>query len=317
MTTFLQVRNDAISTLAAGISDAATSLTVASGEGARFPQPGNGFHISIGNEILRCTARSGDVFTVIRAQEGTTAAAHNAGASVELRITAAIIQQLQDLKTRFVPKSVSQEVWRRDNANNSSFEALIDATGSGGLTTTNVPYKNDVRENSLPEMPTYPQFGRVILYNITRGNSRRITGVNLATNVITTESSTDNWANNDVITIGSRTCTYLLGQTYSRYFDVDISAEVPASAFAVLLEVFNVEMSGVGAHLQNCFGCHPFEAFADSKASHHSAAAPRQVSMSYIVIPVRDRRICVQIGAFGSVNASNTIALIRLRGYWE
>ena len=36
-TTFLVPKNDTSSTLASGISDSDTSLTVASGEGAKFP----------------------------------------------------------------------------------------------------------------------------------------------------------------------------------------------------------------------------------------------------------------------------------------
>jgi hypothetical protein len=91
---FLQVKNRAVSTLASGISDTDTSLTVASGDGAKFPQPGNGFHITIDDEILKCTARSGDTLTVTRAQEGTSAAAHNAGAAVSLNVTAKIIDDI-------------------------------------------------------------------------------------------------------------------------------------------------------------------------------------------------------------------------------
>jgi len=93
MPTFLNVKNNAASILAAGISAGATSLTVASGEGARFPT--SNFHITIDNEILKCTSRSGDVLTVTRAQEGTSAAAHNQGAAVRLNITAKVIEELQ------------------------------------------------------------------------------------------------------------------------------------------------------------------------------------------------------------------------------
>lgn len=93
---FLKVRNRAVSTLASGISDSDTSLTVATGEGSKFPASGD-FHITIEDEILKCTARSGDVLTVTRAQEGTAAAAHIAGKAVELRITAAVLDQLKTI----------------------------------------------------------------------------------------------------------------------------------------------------------------------------------------------------------------------------
>ena len=91
---FLNVKNNASSILASGIDAVATSLTVASGEGARFPT--SNFHITIEDEILLCTTRTGDVLTVTRAQEGTAAAAHDAAKAVRLNITAAIIQELQD-----------------------------------------------------------------------------------------------------------------------------------------------------------------------------------------------------------------------------
>lgn len=91
---FLNVANNAESTLAGGITADAVSLTVATGGGAKFPS--ENFHITIEDEILKCTSRSGDVFSVARAQEGTQAAAHNAGAKVQLRLTAAIITELQE-----------------------------------------------------------------------------------------------------------------------------------------------------------------------------------------------------------------------------
>ena len=91
MSSYLKIKNRAISALAADITDVATSLTVTAGEGAKFPSAGD-FHITIEDEILKCTARTTDTLTVVRAQEGTTGAAHIAGKSVELRITAGVIE---------------------------------------------------------------------------------------------------------------------------------------------------------------------------------------------------------------------------------
>lgn len=106
---FLQVKNRAVSTLASGITNVATSLTVASGEGALFPSTFP-FHITIENEILECTARSTDTLTVTRAAEGTSAAAHNAGVAVELRITAGIIQELQAAFPLVIYKTADETV---------------------------------------------------------------------------------------------------------------------------------------------------------------------------------------------------------------
>ena len=94
----LQVKNNARSNLAAGIGASDTSLTVTTGDGAKFPS-NTPFRISIDNEIIEVGAVSSDTFSSLtRGVEGTTAAAHSAGAIVELRITADIINQFQTNK---------------------------------------------------------------------------------------------------------------------------------------------------------------------------------------------------------------------------
>lgn len=86
--------NNARSTLASGISDVATTLTVATGDGAKFASPSAGdwqditLDDGVNIEIVHLTARSGDVLTVTRAQEGTTGVAFSTGAKVEARFTA-------------------------------------------------------------------------------------------------------------------------------------------------------------------------------------------------------------------------------------
>ena len=74
--------NNAYSTVAATLASGATSMTVASGTGSRFPSPtGNQFfRLTLTSEsapntifeIVYVTARSGDVLTIIRGQEGST-----------------------------------------------------------------------------------------------------------------------------------------------------------------------------------------------------------------------------------------------------
>lgn len=91
---FLKVKNRAFSPLASGVDDAVTEWTVATGEGSKFPTTGD-FHVTCEDEIVKCTSRSTDVLTVVRAQEGTSGAAHVSGKAVELRITAAIMEALQ------------------------------------------------------------------------------------------------------------------------------------------------------------------------------------------------------------------------------
>jgi hypothetical protein len=91
--------NNAKSTLAANIGTGALSLTVQAGKGALFPTiTGSDFFyvtlfkisgaVESSYEIVKVTARTGDVFTIVRAQEGTPATSYVSGDSVELRVTA-------------------------------------------------------------------------------------------------------------------------------------------------------------------------------------------------------------------------------------
>lgn len=54
-----------------------------------------------GVEIVKVTARTGDVFTIERAQEGTSAQSFDAGAKVQMRITAGHFEDLRDVGLRY------------------------------------------------------------------------------------------------------------------------------------------------------------------------------------------------------------------------
>jgi hypothetical protein len=99
-----QFSNNAGSTLASGITAAATTMTVAAGEGSLFPVPSgaNHFHATLAAangdlEIVRVTARTNDNFTIVRAQEGTTAKIFGSGAVVQLRLTNAGLSNFPQL----------------------------------------------------------------------------------------------------------------------------------------------------------------------------------------------------------------------------
>jgi hypothetical protein len=95
--------NNAVGALAGSYSAGATAITLVAGQGAKFPSPGAGdwFPLTIVNpanaiEIMRCTARTADTFTVARGQEGTAAMALGAGDKVEHRLTAGAIIAIRD-----------------------------------------------------------------------------------------------------------------------------------------------------------------------------------------------------------------------------
>ena len=106
--------NNAYSTLTAAVTAVATTFSVASGEGARFPTIAGGDYfyatlIDTSNnlEIIKVTARSTDTFTITRAQEGTTAIAFAGGDRIELRLTAAGIDDRKDSTETLTNKTIT------------------------------------------------------------------------------------------------------------------------------------------------------------------------------------------------------------------
>ena len=102
--------NNAFGHLASDLAIGATSLTLASGQGARFPvlSGGDTFRLTLIGvvdgvetswEIVNVTARTSDTLTIVRAQEGTAAAAWPATTRVELRLTAAATESKANLGT--------------------------------------------------------------------------------------------------------------------------------------------------------------------------------------------------------------------------
>lgn len=87
-----QFANLASTFLSGSISSGATSLVVV--VPSVFPSTGN-FRILIDSEIMLVTAVSGSNFTVTRAQEGTTATAHNSGVAIVHVFTSGALAQFR------------------------------------------------------------------------------------------------------------------------------------------------------------------------------------------------------------------------------
>ena len=97
----VKVTNNAFGTLSAAINTTATTVTLDSGQGARFPTLGAsdyfyGTLVDTSNnlEIVKVTARSTDSLTVVRGQDGTSGTAFAIGDRFELRPVAALFDDI-------------------------------------------------------------------------------------------------------------------------------------------------------------------------------------------------------------------------------
>ena len=90
--------NNAATTLAAGINSSVTSISVT--DGSVFPALTGSDHFYVtfddttNRENVKVTARSGNTLTVVRGQDDTTAQAFNSGDKAELRVVAALLEDI-------------------------------------------------------------------------------------------------------------------------------------------------------------------------------------------------------------------------------
>jgi hypothetical protein len=141
--------NNAYGSLGATLSNSATSLTLASGQGARFPTPTGGDYFTLtlvgldsnGNEnaweIVKVTGRASDALTIVRAQESTTAATWVAGTHVELRATAGTLDSFTDTAQAAAAAPVQSVFGRTGTVTLGSG----DVTGALGFTPENAANK--------------------------------------------------------------------------------------------------------------------------------------------------------------------------------
>lgn len=140
--------NFAYSTVATAPSPASsgTSLVLTATDGALFPQPSSAgaFNltvwpagtapISTNAEIVRCTARSADTLTIVRAQEGSGARSILVGDQIALTITAKIATDIEQSRPRLAQGTTyvpSTNVAATDTA---AIQAAHDALPSTGGT---------------------------------------------------------------------------------------------------------------------------------------------------------------------------------------
>lgn len=153
-----ELANAAYSTLASGITAGATSLSVASGEGARFPS--TNFYICVydsiypnyavayrnsAGEIMLCSSRTTDALTVTRAQDSTAAVAFNTTGRtyrVELNVIKAILDEKQAAITNSLTVGTSESTAGTvifKNENDSYTTTLSAPAGLSASNTVTMP----------------------------------------------------------------------------------------------------------------------------------------------------------------------------------
>lgn len=130
--------NNQSSFLDSSITAGSTSLTLVAGQGAGLPSPtaGQYFLITIQDlttgdvEVLACTNRTGDVLTVERAQEGTTALAFDSADSiVQMRVTKGTLDNL--IQKRFTAAEAGKFL-RVQTDGQVLAEVVVQGGGGGG-----------------------------------------------------------------------------------------------------------------------------------------------------------------------------------------
>tara|TARA_R100000231_G_scaffold47840_2_gene40953 strand:- start:2784 stop:3962 length:1179 start_codon:yes stop_codon:yes gene_type:complete len=140
----VKVTNNAFGTLSASINTSDTTVTLDTGQGARFPTLGSGDYfygtiIDTSNnlEIVKATARSTDSLTVVRAQDNTTARAFAIGDRFELRPTAALFGDIDirgsggTISGAIDIESSAQEILHATGTNANQVRMKIENTTSG------------------------------------------------------------------------------------------------------------------------------------------------------------------------------------------
>ena len=141
--------NNAFSTLSSAINNSTTSIAVASV--ATFPTLGGSDHMYLTivathtTEIVKVTNVAGTTLTVVRAQDGTSAAAAASGDRIELRITTAMLADAIADSNADAFKNIT------DGTNVIVADSTSDTltiTGSGGTTVTNTPGTDTINISS-------------------------------------------------------------------------------------------------------------------------------------------------------------------------
>jgi len=132
--------NNASTTVATAINTTATSLVVASAAG--FPAlsgSGDYCYLTIQQaagtnvEVVKATALSSNTFTIVRAQDGTSAGSWSVSDVVELRVTAALLTDIVDAATHDSSVLAVDSTNNRVGVNDTTPSVTLDISGTDAI----------------------------------------------------------------------------------------------------------------------------------------------------------------------------------------
>ncbi len=166
--------NGAMTTIAAAITNVATTITLSAGTGALFPTLGTG-QVFYGQlvqgtvtEIVQVTARAADTLTVVRGQDGTAAAAFAQGSAFNLIVSAAVLNSYAPAPGSAYANVTGSRALGSPYTNNTARELKVcvstSVTGAGTLAvviagvtvlTAPAPLSNGAVSFDVPAAATY------------------------------------------------------------------------------------------------------------------------------------------------------------------
>lgn len=189
-----------------------------------------------------------------------------------------------------IPVAKTGYALRIDGAASSVFSAKI----NGAPTATLVVYDTDANEDMFFGLLSGADYwGRIVLHNTTRGNSRKIVNVDRTTNTIATDASVDDWADNDDITCQSQT------NVTAGYFDLDLSNKIAATDIVVVFYISLLERAGV-ADVDHAAIFHPYEAYDVGKRTSFKTVLANDANTAQFFMPVIDQKITIQFRHFAT-----------------
>jgi hypothetical protein len=148
--------NNASTILSVSVNAAETEMTVADGSAFPVPADGNHFYLTFSApgsmEVVKVTARTGNVLTVVRAQDNTTAASFSSGTTAALRVVAALFDELHT-GVALVESTLQGDINTRATITQlNTVESSL--TGSIATVSTNLTAETSARTTAISGLQT-------------------------------------------------------------------------------------------------------------------------------------------------------------------